>query len=88
MPGFNCPVSPQEVIPQEGRAGVPAYRVRLRTKFSQSQKVTSNTWIDQSVNQKGNELPTLTPPWLKDINLGSFNNVVHLCDEVPHELPE
>ena len=59
-----------------------------RTKGFQGHEVTSNTWIDQSVNHKGDESPTLTPPRLKDINLGSYNNVVHLCVEVPHDLPE
>ena len=28
------------------------------------EQVTSNTLIDQSVNQKGNEAPTIAPPWV------------------------
>ena len=36
---------------------------------SQGREVTSNTQIDQSVNQKGDEAPTLTPPWVKNIIL-------------------
>ena len=63
-------MSPQEGIPQEGRAGVRAERVRPRTSGSQGHKVTGNTRIDQSVNQRGNEAPTLTPPRVKDSNLG------------------
>ena len=51
-----------------------AYRFRPRTWGTQVQKVTSNTWIDQSVNQKGNEAPKLNPPRLKDSNA-----VVQLC---------
>ena len=40
------------------------------------------------VNQKGNEAPTLTPPWVKDSNLGRYITVVYLCAQVPHEIPE
>ena len=63
-------MSPQEVFTQEGRAGVHADRVRPGTYGSQGHKVTSNNQIDQSVNHKGNEVPTLTPPRFKDSNLG------------------
>ena len=65
-----------------------AYRVRPRTYGSQDHEVPSNTRIYQSINQKGNEGPTLTPPWVKNINLGSYITAVHLCADVPHELPE
>ena len=51
-------------------------------------EVTWNTRIYQIVNQKCNKAPTLTPHRIKDSNLGRYNTVVQLCDEVPHELPE
>ena len=64
------------------------YRVRPRTEVSQGYEVTSNTRIDQSVNQTGNKAPTLISPQVKNSNLGSYKNIVHLCDEVPHDLPK
>ena len=60
-PGFNHPVSPQEGFPQQGRADVRADRVRPSTYGSQSHEVIRNTWIYQSINQKRDEAPTLTP---------------------------
>ena len=63
-------MSPQDGFPLEVRTGVRADIVRPRTEVSQGHKVTSNTWIDQSVNQKNNEEPTLTPPWVKNSNIG------------------
>ena len=62
--------------------------VRPRTWGSQGHKVTSNTQIDQSVNHTGNGSSILIYPRFKNSNLGSENTVVHLCSEVPHELPE
>ena len=61
--------------------------VRPRTKGIQGHDVNSNTHIDKSVNQTRNESPTLIPHWVKNINLGSYKTVVHLCDEMQHELP-
>ena len=62
--------------------------VRTRNYGSQGHEVTSNTRIDQSINQAGNEAPTRIPPRVKNSNLGSYNTVVHLCAEVPHNIPE
>ena len=64
-------MSPHWGFPREGISGVRADRVRLRTWGSQGHEFTSNTWIDQSLNQKGNEAPTRIPPQAKDGNLGS-----------------
>ena len=72
-------MSTEEGIPQEGRECVSVDKVRPRTYGSQGREVTSNTRIDQSITQKGNEAPMLTPTWVKDINLGSYITVVHLC---------
>ena len=47
-----------------------ADRVRPRTKGSQGREVYINTWIDQIVNQKGNEVPMITPLWVKNSNIG------------------
>ena len=66
---------------------MPADRARPRTQVIQGHKVASNTRIEQSVNHTGNEAPTFIPPWVKNSNLGSQKTVVHLCAEVPHELP-
>ena len=44
--------------------------------------------VDQRVNQKGNEAPTLTPPWFKESNIDSYITPIHLCAEVTHNLPE
>ena len=63
-----------------------ADRVRLRNYGSQGHEVTSNIRIDQSLNQTGNESPTLIPPRVKKSNKGRYNTVVHLCPEVTHEL--
>ena len=30
----------------------------------------------------------LTPPWVKKSNLDSYKTDIHLCAEVPHELPK
>ena len=65
-----------------------AYRVIPSTWGIQVHEVTSNTWIDQSVNQKRNEAPTIIPPWSKDINLGRLITIVYFCDEGEHDLPE
>ena len=65
-----------------------ADRVIPSTYDGQVHEVTSNTQIYQSVNQKCNEAPTLTPYQVKYSNLGSYNIVVRLCSEVPHELPK
>ena len=64
-----------------------ADRVIPMTYGSQGHEITSNTRIDQSVNHKGNEVPTPIPPQFKDINVGRYITIVHLCAEVPHELP-
>ena len=64
-----------------------AGRVLVWTQVSQDHKVTSNTLIDHSVKQKGDEAPTLTPPRVKTINLDSYKTVIKLCAEVPHKLP-
>ena len=63
-------------------------RFRPRTYCSQGCKVTRNTRIYQSINQKCNEAPMINLPWFKDSNIGSYNVAVNLCAEVPHELPE
>ena len=81
-------MSDQEGFTQEERSGVYAGIVRPRTYGGQGHKVTRNTRIYQSVNQKGGESPTLTPHRVKDSNLGGYITIVHLCDEVPHKLPE
>ena len=62
--------------------------VRPRTYGGQGHEVTGNTMIDQSVNQTGNESPTLIPTWFKTSTLGSYKTVVTLCAEVPHKLPK
>ena len=62
-------------------------KVRQRTYGTQDHNVTINTRIYQSVNQKGNEAPTLTPPWFKASNLVRCITVVNLCAKVPQKLP-
>ena len=64
-------MSPQEEFPLEGIVCVRTDRFIPGTKGIQGHEVTINTCIDQSVNQKRNEGPTLTTPWVKDSNLGS-----------------
>ena len=63
-----------------------ADRVKLRTWSIQGRNVTRNNLIDQSINQKGKEAPTITPPWVKDSNICRYITTVHLCAEVPHEV--
>ena len=36
---------------------------------------------------EGDEAPTLTPPWIKNSNIDSSKTVIHLCAEVPHDIP-
>ena len=86
-PGFYSPGSPQEGFHREGRAGKRAYRVLPRNQGIQGHEVNINTQICQSINQKGDEAHTLTPPWFKNSNIYSQKTVIHLCAEVPHELP-
>ena len=56
-----------------------ADRVRQRNKGSQGHEFNSNTLIEQSVNHKVNEAPTLILPRVKEISLGSYITIVHLC---------
>ena len=65
-----------------------ADRSRTRTWVSQGHEVTSNNWIDRSVNKKENKSPMLTPTRVKDSNIGSYITIVYLCAEVPHKLLE
>ena len=48
-----------------------ADRVLIWTYSIQGHKVTRNTQIDQILNPKGREAPTLTPPQVKNSNLDS-----------------
>ena len=81
-------MSPQAGFSLEGKAGLCADRVSPRTYGIQYHKFTSNTLIDHSVNNTGNEAPTLIPPWVKNSDLVSYKIVVHLGAEVSHEIPE
>ena len=81
-------MSPQEGLPQERIARVHAERVRPITYGIQGHKGTSNICIDQNVYHIGNEASTLNPTWVKDSNIGRLITVVHLFDEVPHDLPK
>ena len=59
-----------------------------RTQSIQGHEVSSNNQTHQSVNQTGKEAHKLIPNWAKNSNIGRQKTVVHLCAEVPHELPE
>ena len=79
-------MSPQEGLPQEGKAVLHADIVRSRTFGSQVHKVTTKNQIDHSVNHKVNGAPTLTLPWVKHSDIGSYITVFHLCGRGPHKL--
>ena len=64
-----------------------ADRVLSWTQGSQGPEVTRNTRIYQSVKQKGDEAPTISPPRVKDSNLDIQKTVICLCTEVPPDLP-
>ena len=59
-------------------------QVCVQTDSDQGLRVSK----DQRLNQKGNEAYNITPTWVKDINIARYKTAVHLCAEVPHELPE
>ena len=69
-------------------AGVSVDIVIPSTYGIQGHEITRNIRIYQSANQEGYEAPTLTPPQVKDSNLGIYKTVIYLCAEVPHDLPE